>query len=66
MDIMSPDFIAALINTGAAGIIGYVAIQRLDAMARRLDEFHTRLIDVIADKIPGHARSDSQNPRGKQ
>lgn len=39
-----------LVNLGAAGVIGYLAIQRIDAFGERLDRFHATLIDVIRDQ----------------
>ena len=45
--------IPALVNSGAAGLIGYLAITRIDAFGVRLDAFHASLLAIIAEPHGG-------------
>lgn len=47
----------SLVNLGAAGVLAYVAIQRMDAIAERLDGVHRELLDLLRQTLADRAPS---------
>lgn len=39
--------LTSLVNLGAAGVLAYLAIQRMDTIAGRLDDVHGKLLAIL-------------------